>query len=159
MRVCLLLLCALFVFLAFGAGFGDLLGSVTSLRVGNAGNERLLGPSYVFVALQFCVNALPYVLDVFVSTAALRLRTDRYSAGAVAAATKMSQICARVLTVTVLTNIAFNLLQLLFAKRLAVINSTVQIPVLPVIFVLAALLLTRLVTESKQLKDENDMFI
>jgi hypothetical protein len=153
----------LFVFMAFGACFSDMLASIAALRAGNSGNENLLGASYVFLVLQYLVNALPYMLDIVVVFAALRLldemRNERYSAAAVAAAGRMSRLCAVALTITILSNIAFNLLQLLFASSLMVMNHSVQIPVLSILFVLAALLLTRFVMESKQLKDENDAFI
>lgn len=153
----------LFVFLVFGACVSDLLASISSLQAGNNGNEHLLGTSYVFLALQYIINALPYVLDIFVVFAALHLldeiRKDRYSDETVAAAEHMSRLCAIVLIVTTLSNVIFNLLQLLFAKSLMVVNSTVQIPVISILFVLAALLLTRFIIENKQLKDENDQFI
>jgi hypothetical protein len=140
-----------------------MLASIAALRAGNSGNENLLGASYVFLVLQYLVNALPYMLDIVVVFAALRLldemRNERYSAAAVAAAGRMSRLCAVALTITILSNIAFNLLQLLFASSLMVMNHSVQIPVLSILFVLAALLLTRFVMESKQLKDENDAFI
>lgn len=163
MAVMLSLLSALFVYLAFGACFGAMLESIEALRAGNAGNEHLLGTSYFFLVLQFIVDALPYVLNVFVVFSALRLleelREDRYSAETVAATGRMSRLCVAALAVTVLTSIGFNLFQLLFAKSLMVINSTVGIPVFSIAFVLAALLLTRFIAENKQLKDDNDMFI
>jgi hypothetical protein len=163
MTVMLGVLNVLFVFLAFGACFSDMLDSISSLRAGNSGNEHLLGGSLVFLVLQYAVNALPYVLDVFVVFAALRLlgemRKDRYSAEATLAAEHMSRLCALALTITTLSNIIFNLLQFLFARWIMVINSSVQIPILSLLFVLAALLLTRFIMENKQLKDENDQFI
>ena len=157
------LLNALFIYLIFGACFSGLLNSIAALKMGNVGNEHLLGASYIFLVLQFIVDALPYAFNVLVVFAALRLldemRSDRYCSQTVAAAGQMSRVCAAALVTTVLANIGFNLLQLIFAKSLAVINSSVQIPVFSITFVLAALLLTRLVTENKQLKDDNDMFI
>jgi hypothetical protein len=163
MSVMLYMLNILFVYAIFGACFKGLLDSMTSLQAGNAGNEHLLGASYVFLVLQFIVDALPYVYNMLVVFAALRLfnemRSDRYSAETVAAAGRISHICAAALVTTVLVNIGFNLLQLVFAKSLAIINNSVQIPVFSITFILVALLLTRLVTENKQLKDDNDMFI
>ena len=163
MAVFLCLLNVLFVYLVFGACFGALLDSVRSLQAGNIGNENLLGASYVFLGLQFVVDALPYVLDVVIAFAAIRLldelRADRYSAGAVAAVGRVSQLCAAALTTIVLSNIGFNLLQFLFSKSVMFINVSVDIPVLSIAFVLAALLLTRFVTDNKRLKDDNDMFI
>ena len=163
MSAMLSLLNVLFVYLAFGASFDGLLNSIAALQAGNAGNEHLLGASYVFLVVQFLVDALPFVLNVFVVFAALRLlyemRTDRYSAETVSATERMSRLCSVALAVTVLSNIGFNLLQLLFVKSLMVVNGSVQIPVLSITFVLAALLLTRFVAENKQLKDDNDMFV
>lgn len=163
MSVMLHLLCVLFVYVIFSACFGGMLDSIASLRAGNIGNEHLLGASYFFLVLQLVVDALPYLMDVFVVFAALGLlremQTDRYSAETVAAAERMSRLCSIALAATVLSNIGFNLLQLLFAKSLMTLNSLVQIPVFSITFVLAALLLTRFVTENKQLKDDNDMFI
>lgn len=163
MSVMLHLLNMLFVYIIFSTCIGNLLNSIASLKAGNTGNEHLLGASYFSLVLQFTVDALPYVLDVFVVFAALRLlhemRTDRYSAEAVAATERMSRLCSAALAATVLSNIGFNLLQLLFVKSLMVVNGSVQIPVFSITFVLAALLLTRFVAENKQLKDDNDMFV
>jgi len=140
-----------------------LLGSVAALRVGNVGNEHLLGASYAFLVLQFIVDALPYALNVIIVFSVLRLldemRIDRYSAETVAAAERVSRLCAAFLVTTVLAGICLNLLQFLFSKSLFIINSSVQIPVFSIAFVLAALLFTRLLTENKQLKDDNDLFV
>jgi len=163
MSVMLSLLNALFVYVVFGACFSGLLNSIAALQAGNIGNEHLLGASYVFLVLQFVVDALPYVFNMLVVFAALHLldkmRPNRYSAETVAAAGRVSRLCSAALVTTVLANIGFNLLQFLSAKPLVVINSSVQIPVFSITFVLAALLLTRLVTENKQLKDDNDLFV
>ena len=161
--VMLCLLNVLFVYFVFGACFDGLLDSITALQAGNIGNEHLLGTTYVFLFLQFVVDALPYIICVIVVFAALRLldemRSDRYSVETVAASERLSRFCVTGLVAMALANIGFNLLQFLFAKSLLVINSSVQIPIFSIAFVLAALLFTRLVTENKQLKDDNDMFI
>ena len=174
MSVMLSLLNVLFVYLVFGACFSDLLDSIGLLRAGNVGieyflgadymgNEHLFGASFIFLVLQFIVNTLPYVFSIFIVFAALRLldemRIDRYSDETVAATEQISRFCKAALVAMVLANIGFNLLQLLFAKSLSVINSSVQIPVFSITFVLVALLVSRLVAENKQLKDDNDMFI
>ena len=163
MSVMLSLLNALFVYSIFGAGFNGLLNSISELRAGNAGNEHLLSASYVFLVLQFVVDALSGVFNILIVFSVLRLleemRSDRYSAQTVTATRRVSRLCSTALVTMIIANISFNLLQLIFAKSIFVINSSVQIPLFSIIFVLAALLLTRLLTENKQLKDDNDMFI
>lgn len=153
----------LFVYLAFGSAFGELLNSFETLRAGNVGNEHTLGGSYVFLVLQYLVDALPYVLDILAVFSGIRLltelRADRYSQASVDAAHRLSRICGLALTIIVISNMGFNLLQLVFMKSLRVLSSTVQIPVLSVAFLLATLLLAQYIRENKQLKDDNDMFI
>jgi hypothetical protein len=161
--VMLYLLNIVFVYEIFGAGLGELLDSFKSLLASNRGSEQLLGTSYAFLVLQYIVNVIPYVMDIVIVFYAGRflseLRDDRYSDASVASAGRLSRWCKIALIVMVLSQIAFNLLQLLFAGDLHVMNSRVNIPVLSVLFVLAVLLLSRYLAESKKLKDDNDMFI
>ncbi|MDR2572452.1 MAG: hypothetical protein LBD23_19450 [Oscillospiraceae bacterium] len=163
MSIMLGLLNALFVIVIFGVLFNSMLDSIRSLSLRNVGNEHLLGTSYVFLVMQFIVNALPYIFNIIVVFAALRLfeemRLNRFSDETVVVAKRISHICAVALVVMVLVNIVFNVLQLLFANQLMIINSSVQFPIISIIFVLAALLFTRLIAENKELKDDIDMFV
>jgi len=163
MTVLLCLLNVFFVYICFGSCFCGFLNSIASLRSGNTGNEHLLGMTYVFLALRYSVDALPYIFDVLVVFSALRLLDEmyanRYSDESVDAAGRLSRMCGIALAATVFANVMFNILQLLFARMLMVINNSVQIPFLSIVFVLAVLLLARFISENKKLKDENDMFI
>lgn len=163
MAVLLAVLNALFVYMIFGAGVDSLIRSIRDLRASNTGSEHLLSLSYFFLVLQFLLDSLPYALDIVIVFSALRLldllRLNRYSAEALAAAERMSRLCTRALAVLVLANAAFNLLQLVFSGRLMRINSSLQIPVLSIFFVLAVLLVSRFIAENKQLKDDNDLFV
>jgi len=153
----------LFICLAFGVCFGSLLNSFDALRSGNTGNEHNLGISYLFLILQYVVEALPYILDVLVVFAALNLldelKVDRYSQETVVAAGKLSRLCGTALAITVISNLVYNILQLAFIRTLFTIKGSVKIPLPSIIFVLAALILAQYIREDKQLKDDNDMFI
>ncbi len=160
--ILLYILNALFVFVVFGVHFSNLLDSWAVLRAANT--EALgLGVSYVFLILQYAVNALPYALDILVVFAVLDLLQEQaaasYSAGAVMAAEKLSRLCGQALVASVVSNLTFNLLQLLFLKNLRVVNNIVQVPLFSIIFVLATLLLAQYIKESLQLKEDNSMFI
>lgn len=152
-----------FVFAVFGSCTSKLLSSITSLNAANLGNENTLGVTYVFLVLQFIVNALPYVLNTAVGFAGIDLSKtlgeNEFSESAVACAERLALVCKWSLTITVLLNISYNILQLVFMHRLNVIKITAEFPVFSVAFVLAVLLLSRFVTRTKQLKDDNDMFI
>lgn len=153
----------LLVYVVFGGQFGILLDSFDTLRAGNTGNEQNLGMSYIFLVLKYLVNVLPYVLVILVifhgQDLLSELSIDRYSETTVAAAEKLSGKCGLALIITVISNIGFNLLQLVFFKKLLVVKGSVQIPLLSITFVLAAFLLAQYIRENKQLKDDNDMFI
>lgn len=161
--VILHLLAALFIYCIFGACFTEYMGSIESLRAGNEGNEQALGLTYFILLLQFLVNAIPYVFDVLVTFVSLNLlknmKEDRYSEETMLTATRLSRVCKISLITSVLLNIGFNLIQLLFIKKLMVVNGSVELPILSAAFVLAVLLLSQSMRENKELKDDNDMFI
>ena len=113
-----------------------------------------------FLVLRGIVDALPYVLDTAIVLAALRLaRVERHSAEAVEAAEGLSIRCCRMLAITVVSNGCFNLLQVLAARRLLVVDSVILLPLFSVLFALAMLLVACLMRENKQLKDDNDLFV
>ena len=154
---------ALFVIMVFGLIFAQMLGAFEALREANTDPFQQLGMTYLFLVLQHLVNALPYVLNIWVVLNAQHLltalRADPYSEETLAAAKTVSRVCAAALTASVLAIAGFNLLQLMFINRLHVVNTNVNFPVASVLFVLGALLLTRYIAENKLLKDENDRFV
>ena len=163
MMVMLRVLGLIFVIMVFGGGFSSLLDSFSALRADNIGNEHLLGLSYAFLMLRFAAESLPYVMNVLVIMAAVRFTSeygiDPYSEETVKASAETSRLCTIALIATVVSSLVFNLLQLMFINSLRIINVTIMIPVFSIAFVLAALLLTRFVTENKRLKDDIDSFI
>lgn len=157
------LLAFVFVWAAFGLCFGELTVSFQALRAGNAGSEGTLGMSYAFLVLRYLVNALPWALDAAAVAVILELlfamRADRYSEESVRAATRLSRFCTKALAAVILSNIAFNALQLVFAKSIRNIEGSLQIPLLSIAFVLATLLFARIASENRQLKEDSDLII
>ena len=84
---------------------------------------------------------------------------DPYSEDAIKVSENLSAICKTGLMITVCSNAAFNILQLLFMQTLRNINSLIQIPLVSLVFVLGALIFSRMVFSNKALKDENDSII
>ena len=169
----------LFVWVVFGAGFGELRGSLKALAENNtmdSGAVALGGAfmgtglvntslnlSRVFLVIRYAVDVLPYLLDTVIVLGGLELlqamKADRYGETAVALAQKLSQQCGKMLAITVMTNVVFNVLQLIFLEKLLVVNSTVELPILSIFFVIIVLFLARLLTENKELKEDNDLFV
>lgn len=157
------LLNMLLIYAAFGSCYESFLASVDRVKEANTGTQQGLGITCFFLFLQFLVNAMPYVLDIFIVLVFQRLlkclQEEAYTEAAVEAAGKLSKICGAALMAVTVSNVGFNLLQLLIADRLRVINGTVQIPLLSIVLVMAALLAAQFVKDGKELKDDNDMFI
>ena len=174
LAVLLRILAVIFVYLAFGACVQNLLAEIENLRAGNTMLVEGWNPfaglvysglevSYAFLVLRCLANMLPYLLDVAVTLAALDLLTamevDRYSEESIRASEKLSSLCIASLSATVVVSAVMNLLQLMFLGELHTVHIQVYVPVLSVSFVLAVLLLNRLMGENKSLKEDNDLFI
>ncbi len=159
----LLILCFLFVWAVFDVCFKEMLNSFSTLHAGNTVSEGGLGTTYVFLILRFFVDAIPYILDAVTVFLALDLlaamRADKYSEQTETLALRLSHWCGNALSAVVVSAVLLNLLQLIFARALRIIDSELSIPVISVLFVLASLLFARLVSENRRLKDDNDLFI
>lgn len=161
----------IFVYAVCGREFSALLTAIRTVQDGNSafamdGNLFSASPltfTYIFLVLRFLVNALPYLLDIAVVFLAARvlkeLEKNRYSETAVTAVQKLADFCAVSLGIAVSVEMAFNVLQFLCSGRLYQMDFTVYIPVVPVVFVLAVLLLAKYVREDQKLKQEHDLFI
>jgi len=161
-----LLLCALaflFILAAFGVALGQTIESFTALRADNTGNEASLVMSYIFLSLRFLVDITPFIMNLVTVFLGLKLlevmKADRYSEETLSSAEKLSLWCKKTLSTVVITNIALNVLQLLFTGSLRDINSSVSIPVTSICFVIVVLLFSRMIAETRKLKKDNDLFI
>ena len=157
-------LCAIFVYAIFGSGLDGLLGAGSELKRANSalGGAELL-PSYIFLAVQYLVNALSYALAVAIVFAALgfleRLEEDTYGEGVAVSARGISRLCRWAVIAIMLSQIAANVLQLALGALLHSSHYTLSIPLLTVIFVLAALLLAGYFEQARLIKDDNDSII
>lgn len=119
--------------------------------------------TYIFLVLQSGVNALPYVLDIFVlftSTKVMKaLLTDAYSDEAVAGVLRIGSICSKTLGIMVVVSMCFNVAQLLCRNELYQMNITASIPVLSILLVVLILVVAGYIRESQKLKRDNDLFI
>lgn len=174
LAILLRVLAVVFVYLAIGACVQNLLAEIENLRAGNTMLVEGWNPfaglvysglevSYAFLVLRCLANMAPFLLDVAVTLAALHLLTvmekDRYSEESIRASEKLSSLCVTSLSVTVILSAVMNLLQIMFLGELHTVHINVYVPLLSVAFVLAVLLLNRLMGENKALKEDNDLFI
>ena len=146
-------LCVLFTAEIFGTCLGDML----------SGFKAAQQPADGFMtAARFAVDSLPYFADIAVAVCAKNLLgklSKEVSDDTVSAARRLSRISASGLAVVVVSGAVLSLLQLAAAPLLSDLHTEVVFPVLSLVFVLAALLFSRIIAENKRLSDDNDLFI
>lgn len=172
LKVLLFFLNVVFVYVICGQSLGTLIGSIQKVQSSNSisgietemsGVLSELTLTYLFLVLHYLVNILPYLLDIAVTFLAIRmldaLSEDRYSMASVKAVERLAGFCVKALSLTVVADVVFNILQLVFHSRLYQLDIAIVIPVFSVVFVLAALLFSRYIQEDQKLKQDNDLFI
>lgn len=163
LKILLIILNVIFVFVIFGTLFNNMISSFNSFTVSNTAPEQSLWLNYVFISLNYIISALPYIFNVFIVFKVMNLlaelNEDNYSDKSSALADSLSRWCIKALSITVVSNIIFNIIQLVMIKKLLVIESMVQIPIFSIVFVLATLLMAKYINENRKLKSDNDLFI
>lgn len=172
LKMLLYFLNIIFIYIVCGQNFGTLTNSIQKMadssQLSGIETELFLQASectwtYLFLILHYAVSVLPYLLNIVVVFLAIRmlnlLSADRYSEEAVAAAKKLADFCVKALAATIITDAAFNILQMIFHKRLYEMDIVIVVPVFSTVFVLAVLLFARYIQEGQKLKQDNDLFI
>ena len=117
----------------------------------------------IFPLLTLLAGCIPDVLGLYTAQGALELldsmENGRYSEAAVAAANKLTQRCAQAIGITAITELCYNLLQILCASALNSVNVKVNLPLGSLLFFLAAMLLARMMSHSYGLQQDNDLVI
>lgn len=163
LRVLLMCCAVLWIVAGFGAGFGECMATIASVREGNTMPGQNLLPTYLFAVLSFAVQAMEYSLDAVLLLWGVNLlqelEADAYSQQCCAVAERLGKRCKYYLTAIILSNLALNLGQICFASRLYNIDTTVRIPVFSMALLFGAMALSRLLSQGRELKEENDLYI
>ncbi len=154
LRKLLYVLCFLFIGIIFFSCGATL---ITRLK------QTQLPADTLMSILQFVVSSLPYALDFIITIFAIRLlhalQSDHHSDCVIPLAEKLAKLCSISLAILVISEVSLNILQLILVQNLSNISTNVTIPLMSFAFVLAALLLSKLLAENKQLSDDNNLFI
>lgn len=137
----------------------EFLGGVEALK--ESGNSNFVT---VFMLILKSKNAIfPNIFGVWVVLSALELlremSCDRYSESTVKAAEKLSMVCMRAVRFCTFISILYNVLQLRFIAELPDVKFTLEIPLFSLGFILAVLVVSGYIKDSKALKEDNDSFI
>lgn len=163
LRIFLLICAAECLMEGFGLGFADLRERIAALWEGNTMFGVNLGPTYCFLILGFLADAVEQGLLAWIFWKGVKLleelEADPYGGGCAAAGREAALWCRRTLKIVSLSNLALNLGQIFLAGMLQDVSVTVRLPVTSLAVAFGLLALTRLLTEGKELKDDNDLFI
>lgn len=138
--------------------------ALAALQENNTGSDsRLLKVSTLFLALQFIVGLLPTASQIaLLFMMALFLRSyekEPFGPEASLAMERLKAASGRLLTVVLLANAGFNVLQLLCSRLLLTSFHRISFPLSEILVMLGIRTLSFLYLESRRLKEDNDMFI
>lgn len=157
------MLCCLGLVLAIAVGGSCPARYLEEAQALHQGNTTVSLLNECFLVFRFAAYTFPYVMDLILVDTAMALLAaqcrEPYSETAVAEADRLARRCVAFLRATVLLDLAVNILQLVFLKKLNAVRFTLEIPLLSIGLALAALLFARYVRQAKCLKDENDLYI
>lgn len=147
----------------FGISLNELLLKLDVYVNNNYGiNENLMITKFFIV--------MEYVKDVIISMLVVgivllvqglieKLNIDNISDEVIKRAQVISKCCVWTIVIHTILSILYNVLQLIFIKKIYVVSSIVSIPVVIILFMLVIMIFTQLILKTKSIKEENDMFI
>ena len=128
-----------------------------------AASGRNLTVSGAFLILQILCSNLPELLELMLCGAVMLLlhscREDGFSEKSLKCVERIKSLSAHFLAAVLLSNMGINLLQLLLAKWIYSSNYSIVFPLKEVLVLLGILMLSRFYLESRQLKQDNELFI
>lgn len=166
LRVLRLLLAVAAVIVVFSIsyiGIGGIKAKLAEIQSGNTDPLVSLGFTNFFVVIRYVIKQLPVFMELIIFILAMqlcnRLREDTYGEGAVESAKKLASFCKKTVVVILLCCITLNLLQIVFADSLVSVDYNTVLPLDSIIIAFAALLLMRFFIASRELSQDNKMFI
>ena len=161
-KLILFALAAVYVFCLFYQFPAEAIGEIGALNEANTVRSGL-ELSWFVIVLRALEEAVPCALSLFALYLSRKLLDtaveDRFSEGTLMLSQRLARFCRAALTAEVLVCAGVYLLQLVLAPQLRSISFQVEFPVSCVAVALAALLLSRLLGEGKELKEDNDLFV
>ncbi len=155
--------CGLLVLNVSGIRLAGLQTTLEAFAQSNQGTIQGIELTHVFFVVQYLVDILPDLLLIWVLLDACGvleiLKTEGYTEKLTQRAEGLSRKCAAMLTLSTLTNVAFNLVQLLLLKNLRNVSTVTTLPLESLLFAVGLLVIARFIRAHQQLQAENDSFI
>lgn len=163
LRLLLAVAAVIAVFSISFAGVAEVKAKLAAIQSGNTDPSVRLGLTNFFVLLRYVLTQLPVFMGLLIFLMSMRLcghlLTDRYGEDAVTSAQKLAAFSKTAVSVMLLSCIALNLLQIIFAGSLVSADFLTSLPLDSIIVAMAALLLARYFAKSRVLAQDNQLFI
>ncbi len=120
------------------------------------------GYSIAYRGLMFLLIAVPAILEIWVIFAALDFIDcvlSEEQEGIVQFSKQLSAVCCRALSITVIFCTVIELALFFFIGKTENVDFSLNLPFTQILFVLMTLLFSRLITENRELRDDNSLFI
>jgi hypothetical protein len=154
---------ALLVCAVFYIGVSSVFSDIAAVKTANTDPFVSLSLTNCFIVIRFALQNAAAVLDIVILLMAARLagalKTERYGEEVVGAADALASFCKKAVIAMILCSMTSNILQLLFSGSLHKADFVTQIPLDSVILVLVMFLLARYFAESKEIQEDNELFI
>lgn len=158
-----LIVCTALFLCALAVGFSNCQTEIDAIAAANTAPGLNLSTTFVFVYLSYAATALEYILTVSLLLLAAKLvrelETDAYSPSCTLAAQKIALWSRRSLITVTLSALALQVAQLMFAARLHNIAVNFRLPIIGIVISFALLALSRLLCQTREIKNDNDLFI
>lgn len=163
LRIFLLIWAVQCVVEGFGLELWYLRSEIAYLNEVNTATYVNLWPSYLFAGLDFAAAAAEEGMLAVVLTKGIglleALEQDPYGEECVQRCHEAERWCRQMLVLLTLISLALNLGQMMFCGLLHNMRFELRLPVLSLAVAFGMLALTRLLSQGKALKDDNDLFI
>ena len=145
------------------SGDPTLLQKWAAVTAGNTGAATLAASSKIFLTVLTALQLIPALLAAAVLMRGSRmveaLDADPFAEETVALAENISRFCGTVIRVSLVAAVVCNLVQMAFFSRIANVDVSVYLPVLPLALAVVLQQLCRYFRRAKAVSDDNDTII
>ncbi|MBN2851404.1 MAG: hypothetical protein JXQ23_01555 [Clostridia bacterium] len=163
LKVLLFILAVFFIFNLFGSNVSWLITTIKKVAAGNTEVNANMHMTNVFIVIQYIFKSIPAALELWIIYHCNRLLTDfsidRFSERSVNQTEYIVGITKKSIIAIVWIYIVQNIGQLIFSKMLLDMNYAVNIPISSLIFIFVILLASKYLSETRVIKNENDMIV
>ncbi len=125
--------------------------------------DKLVSITQLILVVRFIVSIIPIITTIIVIIMVQKFLKEYCRSGlseeTITCGNMVSKVAVNTIIINVLANVGFNILQMIFFGKILDIYTRVELPLNSLIFILSMPLITKLITSSKEIKEENEMFV